>query len=143
MAVSFHIVLALHCLASFSMFGVIWIVQLVHYPLFMYVDQTSFQKFEKIHVNRIAFIVIPLMLTEFLSGIYLWYLTHDHLYAYNFFIIILIWLSTAFLSIPYHNKLIKQKSKMAIKGLINTNWIRTTLWSIKALILFYILVGRK
>ena len=64
-----------HLFSTFFLTGLIWIVQLVHYPGFNFVDANDFVAFEKFHTNKISAIVIPLMFCELLTGaIYFSYL---------------------------------------------------------------------
>ena len=58
------LVLTLHAVATISMVGVIWYVQLVHYPLMALVGNGNFPKFESEHQRRTTWVVAPLMLTE-------------------------------------------------------------------------------
>ena len=126
----------LHILVSFLLTGIIWTIQLVHYPSFNFVNKLNFLDFHKFHSTKISFIVIPLMLIEFFSALVL--LIRDSSSSFlwiNFGLIVLIWLSTFFIQVPLHNILSQRKDKVAISRLVSTNWIRTTLWSIKTLFL--------
>ena len=49
---------------SVGMFGVIWMVQVVHYPLMRFVSGPEFARFETAHRIRISWVVGPLMLIE-------------------------------------------------------------------------------
>ena len=51
-----------HLVASVFMTGVIWLVQVVHYPLFDQVPNHNFPRFEADHSFRIGFVVMPPML---------------------------------------------------------------------------------
>ena len=126
----------LNILVSFLLTGTIWTIQLVHYPSFNFVNKLNFLDFHKFHSTKISFIVIPLMLIEFFSALVL--LIRDSSSSFlwiNFGLIVLIWLSTFFIQVPLHNMLSQRKDKVAISKLVSTNWIRTTLWSIKTLFL--------
>jgi multisubunit Na+/H+ antiporter MnhB subunit len=50
-----------------------------------------------------------------------------------------IWISTLFLQIPYHNKLSSKFDKNALMMLVNTNWIRTICWSLRGIIVLIML----
>ncbi|MGI4755977.1 MAG: hypothetical protein ACRYGF_03920 [Janthinobacterium lividum] len=43
-----------------------------------------------------------------------------------------IWLSTALLQVPLHNRLQARHSVADAKRLVATNWVRTVAWSIRA-----------
>ena len=51
-------------LATGVMIGVIWVVQLVHYPLFASVGANEFVAYHREHVRLITFIVGPAMLID-------------------------------------------------------------------------------
>ncbi len=119
---------------SWALFGLIWVVQLVHYPSFRFIDKNQFLDFHKRHTRSITIIVMPLMLLEL--GLSFW---SCYLYQFEFahlvpFLMVLgIWSSTFLIQIPIHQKLSKVKDELLINRLIKTNWIRTILWSIKSI----------
>ena len=131
-------ILKLHFFVSFALTGVIWIVQLVHYPSFHFIEETNFKEFEQAHIYRTSILLGPLMILEFMTGATLlvgsFYLPSYILWI-NFIFIILIWSITWLWSIPLHNKLNKGKCRKLIDKLITSNWPRTILWTGKSCIL--------
>ena len=131
--------LLLHIFSTIFMCGLIWVIQLVHYPSYIYIEEDRFEEFQKFHIKNITFIVAPIMLIElFTSFLLLAVDFNNSLLQINLISIILIWISTFCLSIPCHNKLTKKKNLMMIKRLVMTNWIRTILWSLRLIIIFKI-----
>ncbi|MBO6572861.1 MAG: hypothetical protein JJ958_10500 [Balneola sp.] len=123
------------------MTGLIWFVQLVHYPSFHFVNEENFAKFHKHHTVRTGIIVMPVMSVELVtSGVLAWMEGWTTLNAFGFYLVILIWLSTFFLSVPKHNALKHGKVDSLIDGLVNTNWFRTILWSIKSGLSLWVLL---
>ena len=61
----------LHLVATSIMIGVIWVIQLVHYPSFHYIDRSRYQLFQDFHMRNISWIVFPLMSVELITGILL------------------------------------------------------------------------
>lgn len=125
------------------MFGVVWFVQIIHYPLFAMVDDENFSVYEKEHVRLTAYLIMPAMLIELTSGIFLLFNSSELLNNYfwvNIALLAGIWLSTFFVQVPLHSKLTNQKSNSQIKRLVNTNWVRTALWSLRLVLLFWILI---
>jgi hypothetical protein len=121
---------------SVALFGLIWTIQLVHYPAFMYIEKERFRAFAKMHTFKITLIVAPLMIAELFSAMYLMVINFfSILQATLLLIVILVWLATIFLSVPYHNTLAKGKNDQVIQRLIKTNWIRTVLWTAKLVLL--------
>ena len=131
-------ILKLHIFVSFALTGVIWIVQLVHYPSFHFIEETNFKEFEQAHIYRTSILLGPLMILELLTGAILLkgssYLPGYILWI-NFILIILIWTITWFWSIPQHKKLNKGKDKDLINSLILSNWPRAILWTGKSFLL--------
>lgn len=123
------------------LFGLILVIQFVHYPSFRWVDENKFVDFEHFHSRSISFIVLPLMVLELVIAISLLFTIIDfYIFIYaNLVSIMLIWLSTFLLSVPCHNALMNGKDDAVITKLIKTNWIRTILWGIRVVSLFYVL----
>lgn len=129
-----------HIFACFFMTGLIWLIQVIHYPSFRYINQEHFSTFHRLHTNRITFIVGPLMTLEFATGAYLFFQENMSLWSsINLAGILVIWLSTAFLSVPAHNKLALSYGDATLQRLISTNWIRTIMWTLRAILLVYLL----
>ena len=121
---------------TFALIGLIWTIQLVHYPSFHFVAESKFTQFEKLHTRRIGIVVAPLMLTEILVSAALALASGFSLkYAVCLGIVVLIWLCTYFLSVPCHKKLAEGKDIQVIRRLVSTNWPRTLLWSAKGVII--------
>lgn len=120
----------------------IWIVQILHYPSFRYVEQKNFSNFENFHTKSISYIVMPLMLIElFLSGYLFLKEPKNVLYSISLISVILIWVSTFYFSIPCHTKLGLGYDAEVIEKLILTNWPRTILWSFKLLLSIFLIQG--
>ncbi|WP_409377744.1 hypothetical protein [Balneola sp. MJW-20] len=123
------------------MMGLIWYVQLVHYPGFRFIHPERFDEFHQFHSRFTGIIVAPVMLTELGTSFYLF--LNDTALGYQaigFYIVVLIWISTAFLSVPSHKILSGNKNDSEIDKLINTNWIRTGLWTAKAFLGLYLVI---
>lgn len=122
------------------MTGLIWLVQLVHYPAFAKISDKDFLSFHMEHSQRITYIVGPTMLVELLTAAVLLQKWPQSKFLWiNLMGVILIWLSTALLSIPLHNSLATLKDVVVINKLVLTNWPRTLLWSARliALVVYF------
>jgi len=118
--------------------GLIWTIQIVHYPLLLTINENKFANYMKAHQRKITPLVAPLMLAElFFSS---WYLC-ENLWEYTLFSIVqwllvfLIWVSTFLVQVPLHGKLINSFDQKACQKLIKTNWIRTICWSLRTFLL--------
>jgi hypothetical protein len=131
-----EVLLAVHALVTTMMAGLIWFVQLVHYPLFQMVGEEVFVPYEKEHTRRVTWIVAPLMGVEAVTAITLVFLA-DHGTIRNWCIVGLlllaaIWVSTAVLQVPCHRKLSKGFDVRVARRLVVTNWLRTLAWTGRA-----------
>ena len=122
------------------MLGIILIVQFLHYPTFRFIDQDKFKEYERFHAKNIIPIVSIFMLTEVAASILLTIYDPHNLVAnsINLASLSLLWLVTLVFSIPCHYKLSKGKDDKVIERLINTNWLRTILWTFRAIWLLWL-----
>ncbi|MBC7458839.1 MAG: hypothetical protein H7235_11200 [Bdellovibrionaceae bacterium] len=122
------------------MTGLIWIIQLLHYPSYHYIKLDQFSAYQRFHTNQITYIVGPVMLVEVLSGIYITIINDwSAPLTLNLVGLCLIWLSTLLFSIPSHNKLNAGFDHKTISYLVNTNWIRTLTWTLRSILMLCLL----
>lgn len=120
---------------SLFMTGLIWFVQIVHYPLFSYIEPHCFPDYAKKHQWLTSWVVGPIMLTEVFSAIVL-FIQH-RFFLLNIMLLTGIWLSTAILQIPLHGRLAEHYDLENIHSLVRGNWIRTILWTLKSIVLIF------
>ncbi len=124
--------------------GLIWMVQIVHYPLFDDVGEQNYVSYQQRHQCNITYVVGPMMLIELVTAIMLiWYPiegVNKSLVYVGISLVILIWLSTAFIQVPCHEKLVKGFDPVAYKWLVNSNWIRTIAWTARGALVTWMLV---
>jgi hypothetical protein len=131
-------VLLLHGAATLAMVGLIWFVQIVHYPLFAQVGRDHFAQYEWLHQARTAQVVGPLMLTEAITATLL--LLSDltpaarNLAWIGMALLVVIWLSTAFLQVPLHRQLAAGYDSQSAARLVRSNWLRTIAWTLRGFI---------
>ena len=116
---------------SWALFGLIWTVQLVHYPSFRYVP--DFGDFHAHHTGSISLVVGPLMVAELAVAGWLAYRTASWLWIVPLLVVLLIWAFTFFYAVPLHNRLGVARDDAVIESLIRINWPRTLLWTFKAI----------
>ncbi len=126
-------ILCLHAATTLAMTGLIWFVQVVHYPLLSHVESAAFGNYAAQHVHRTGFIVGPLMLLECATAtsLVIWppSIETTTMGFTGFALLLIIWLSTAFLQVPCHNRLQNGKDLPTIQRLVASNWIRTVAWT--------------
>ncbi len=149
MNIAFVILLA-NLVSTLFMVGLIWFVQVVHYPLFNRVDNASFVEYQRWHQRLTTLVVGPPMLIEAFSTVLLaWYPPLGIGYGPIFWgvaLLFVIWFSTAFLQVPCHGVLEKQFDPVYHRRLVLTNWIRTIAWSARGILvtwMIYVLVTRQ
>ena len=125
--------------SSWGLFVLIWLIQIVHYPSFRYIDAAQFSDFHHHHTNMITLIVLPLMLCELMNVLWISYkVGFSSIFILLSAIVILIWLTTFLVSVPLHNQMVQFKNAVAIEKLISTNWVRTILWTAKVTIVTFL-----
>ncbi|MDJ0522835.1 MAG: hypothetical protein QNJ90_12275 [Planctomycetota bacterium] len=127
------LLLALHAAATWALVGLIWTIQLVHYPLMDGVGRERFDAYHKRHTLAITWIVGPLMLTELLTAVPLAIAPPQGVSAWSAWaglaLIAVTWMVTAFVSVPQHQRLEAGFEADAHRRLVRTNWIRTAAWT--------------
>ena len=125
------------------MVGLIRLIQIVHYPLFKFVGKNEFQTYHNGHSVMITPLVGTVMIIELISSILLVVLPPKNVSItipiIGVILVFIIWASTAFLQIPHHNALSKAYELEAHNLLAQSNWIRTLAWSMRGLLLLYML----
>jgi len=126
--------------ATLMMTGIIWFVQIVHYPLFARVGPQSFAQYELEHASRTGWVVGPLMCLELGTAILLLVpaLRPDFIPLSSAWLgavlVGVIWTSTAFIQVPLHGRLAAGYDAEGIRRLVVTNWIRTLAWSLRSIL---------
>ena len=130
-----RLLLLVHAAATLYMVGLIWFVQVVHYPLFAHIGDKSFTACQQFHLNRVSWVVGPPMLVEAASaGLLLWLAPNSGLLRLGALLLTLIWCSTWFLQVPRHNILAAGFDAAAHRHLVNRNWVRTAAWTARAVV---------
>ena len=133
----------LNLVLAFIAVGLIWTIQLVHYPSMRFIPKERFVEYHNFHSMRISFLAIPLMVTELGTSLILFYQNYNNviqtIFLINLVIVALIWLSTFLIQVPLHNALSKEKQSEKLSKLICTNWIRTILWTARSILMILFL----
>lgn len=128
-------ILLLQLLSCWFLCGLIWVVQLVHYPSFRFASESRFRELHDFHSRSITWIVAPAMTIEILTAGALWWIHGGPWWLLNLASAASLWALTALVSVPIHHTLASGKNEAAIERLVATNWARTALWSIRGLAL--------
>jgi hypothetical protein len=139
-----EIILAAQALASSAMCGLIWFVQIVHYPLFAHTDTTHSPDYADENQRRTGPVVIPPMLVEAATATLIAISPPPAIgrpaALAGLAMVVALWLSTLLMQMPLHVQL-KQAghTPATVAALVRTNWLRTTLWSARALLAIWML----
>jgi len=132
------VVLVLNTAASWTMVGVIWFVQLVHYPLLSAVPVDSAKAVAVEHQRRTGWVVMVPMTVEGVTTLLLLAMVPAGV-AW-----IVPWLAgiplavallaTVLLSVPRHARMAANPDESVGRELVTTNWIRTIAWSLRGVV---------
>lgn len=138
-------VLAVHLLATAAMVGLIWFVQVVHYPLFAAVGRDGFATYAQEHQRRTSFVVGPFMAAEGVTALWMaldpptgvprW------MAVLGLAVLAVVLGSTVLLQVPQHAVLADGFDEVRATRLVRTNWIRTIGWSARGVIAVVMLIG--
>lgn len=134
--------LLMHVAATLTMFGVILMVQLVHYPLFRHVGAEGYDTYQAEHMRRISWIVGPAMTLEL--GTALWLVgapggVPAWMAWTGLGLVALIWGTTGLIHVPLHTRLADGFEAATHRRLVRTNWIRTGAWGLRAVLVLAML----
>ena len=137
--------LLLNLVSTWAMVGLIWLIQIVHYPLFSKVGDEHFIEYSNDHQRLITYIVLPLMFLELWTSVLLWTNRPDGIsgpaVVTGIVLVAIIWAATFLLSVPQHSKLSDGFDATAHQLLVSTNWIRTIAWSLRGLLSAWMVWG--
>ena len=90
--------------STLAMVGLIWFVQVVHYPLFSAVGRRNFGHYERSHQRRTTIVVAPLMLAEALTATTMIWCRPDgisqSMALFGVALVAILWISTFFWQVP-------------------------------------------
>lgn len=135
------VMLIAHAAATWAMTGLIWFVQVVHYPLLAGVGPAGFVAYHAAHSRLTTLVVGPLMLVEAACAVWIALERPSAATWAGVGLLGVVWAATFFVSVPRHNLLAAGFDAAVIEGLVATNWIRTLAWSARALVAAWLLAG--
>jgi hypothetical protein len=135
-----HEILILHAAVTWMLTGLIWTIQIVHYPLFEQVGENRFVRYHARHMRRITWVAGPLMLVEAGSAALLFSLgERSPWFSLGLVALAAVWVSTLLLQVPLHDRLTRGYDRQTIRRLSFTNGIRTLGWTLRAACLLMML----
>ncbi len=129
------VVLLLNLVASWTMVGVIWFVQVVHYPLLAVVPVESATSVAVEHQRRTGWVVMIPMTVEGVTTLLLLGMVPD---GGAWFVpwlaglpLAVALLATVLLSVPRHARMAANPDATVGRELVTTNWVRTIAWTLR------------
>jgi len=125
--------------ASGMMAGIIWFVQVVHYPLFAAVSGPDAPAYARENQQRTSLVVLPPMLVEAAAAGWLAASPPPAIgrgpALAGLVLVALLWLSTLAVQMPLHGRLATDGHMAAtVTALVRSNWPRTILWTARAVL---------
>jgi hypothetical protein len=137
------IVFLAHVAATLTMFGVILVVQIVHYPLFAQVGAQTYSAYQSGHMARITWIVLPAMGVELVTAGWLTWHPPPGLPCWMTWtglgLVAVIWVSTGLVQAPIHARLTRGFNPDLHRRLVATNWLRTAAWAARSALVLWML----
>jgi hypothetical protein len=117
------------------MVGLIWMVQVVHYPLFSAVGTSAFRSYEDGHTRRIgALLAVPASI-EIVTAALIAATRPDSVSVLLALsagaILASIWIMTGLVQASLHQVLARGFDPSAHRRLVRTNWWRTAAWTVR------------
>lgn len=139
-------VLLLNLVSTFTMVGVIWFVQVVHYPLLAVVPVESASGVAVDHQRRTGWVVmIPMTVEGFTTlGLLKW--VPDCVawwvpWLNGVFLAVALG-CTVLLSVPRHARMAARPDASVGRELVLTNWPRTIAWTARGVVVALMLLAR-
>lgn len=124
--------------ATLFMVGLIWFVQIVHYPLFGRVGREGFADYSVAHSRLTGLVVGPPMLVEAATAVLLVVRPPEGvpylLPLLGLVLLAVVWLSTALLQSPQHGVLGSGFVPASHRFLVASNWVRTVCWTARGIL---------
>ena len=136
--------LAIHAAATWFMVGLIWMVQTVHYPLFLRVTDPGFVAYEQGHTRRMgSLLAVPATVEVVTAAALVWFRPDGvalPLVLVAGALLATIWVMTALVQAPLHGRLTAGFEPRLIRQLIASNWWRTAAWTLRGALVASMLV---
>ena len=133
-----RLLLLAHAAATVFMVGLIWFVQVVHYPLFADVGREGFAAYHASHSRRTTWVVGPVMAAEALCALLLVARRPPGvplgLALAGLVLLGVVQAGTAFLAVPRHGVLGGGSDERSYALLVATNWLRTAGWTARGVL---------
>lgn len=129
--------------ATWAMVGLIWMVQIVHYPMLARFSATAPGAAALDHQRRTTWVVGPLMAVEGVTALVLLVERPATMSAGSAVaaagLLGVALASTAIVQVPLHRRLAAGHDAEVAARLVRTNWVRTVAWTARGVVLAAVL----
>ncbi len=131
--------------ATWAMVGLIWMVQLVHYPMLATYSAMAPATAAADHQRRISWVVGPLMAAEGVTALILLVDRPDTMPTWSSWAAAALLggalTSTVVVQVPLHTRLAERHDGRDAARLTSSNWVRTLAWTMRGLLLAWVLAS--
>jgi hypothetical protein len=135
---------ALQVASTLSLVGLIWFVQVVHYPMLRDRGAGSYPQKHAEHAARTGRVVVPLMLVELFTAVLLVVYGDPSILGLaraGLILVGLAWTSTFLIQVPLHRVLTRGWNADAHRRLVRGNWVRTGAWTARGFLVLWLALG--
>lgn len=135
MSTGWLVLVLAHLAFTGIMTGLIWMVHMVHYPLFAHVGPETYQTYQSEHMRRISVLLaVPWVAEVVLGGIIFLLAPNGTLRLVTLIagvLQVLVAVITGFVAAPAHGRLLEGFNADELTGLLRANLVRSLLWTIR------------
>lgn len=133
-----EVILVVHTAATLVMVGLIWFVQIVHYPLLARFGAETSTSVAEEHQRRTGYVVALPMVVEGVTTLALLADAPSSVWIgwpwIGAVLLAIVLLSTVLLSVPLHARMARAHDERTGRRLVLTNWPRTIGWTARGVI---------
>lgn len=135
------LIFLVHVAATLMLTGIVWFIQVDHYPLLRYIDRPSFIRYEAAHTRLAMSLGVGLLVVESVTGgLLLWRrpagVTIGQALS-GLVLLGMVWGSTLCLQIPQHRILAGGFDETAYRKLVMSNWVRTLSYTARMCVILW------
>ena len=126
-----HLIETLRLVVDFGLVVLVWLVQTVIYPSFLYMTEEQLRHWHPRYSTMITFFVAPLMFLQVGTVTYQIFNALSPWAMASMVCVLAVWGITFLQAVPLHRKIGHIPSSLEVrKQLVKVNWLRTLLWTL-------------
>ncbi len=131
-------ILLLNAAAVWALTGLIWFVQVVHYPLFAHVGDSAWAAYHARHTRATTWVVAAPMAVDLATSAWLVVERPDGIgwpaAVAGLALAAVTWAVTGLAAVPLHDRLARGHDARAVRRLVRVNAVRTAAWTAHAVL---------